>query len=304
MFQAPEFTPPGARKVSPRELLAFLQNPDQVGYPGTVNTDACFGFSLMAYQSPEILSDIVEARHSALVRLMGPVSKGHDSPKSSPAQRGEVGSCPYCVSCTHVAIPGTFTLGPYDALKHTGLRLWAESGPWAPRRLAAIDYVLSYNGHMPLPTGWDWAANSLESAPPLVLVCGAPRRAPLPIPTVTEAGAGLPKDRDPEPKQQEEGPKLPAIGGALRLDSLLPGAGPAQSAHSTRGADDVSSAAPKSKSELAKGKGVNACRGGHWRGMRKPKPQNDTTSAGNYTGSPSAPYSWSSYWIEWKEWRE
>ena len=44
---------------------------------------------------------------------------------------------------THVAIPVTYTLGPLDDLKLTGLRLWAEEGPWAGRRLAAIDYALN-----------------------------------------------------------------------------------------------------------------------------------------------------------------
>ena len=32
-FRAPQLTPPAARKVSTRELLTLLRNPDQAGYP-------------------------------------------------------------------------------------------------------------------------------------------------------------------------------------------------------------------------------------------------------------------------------
>ena len=49
-----------------------------------------------------------------------------------------------------MAVPGSYRLGPYDHLKHTGLGLRAERGPWAPRRSAAIDCVLGYNDRVPL----------------------------------------------------------------------------------------------------------------------------------------------------------
>ena len=124
------------------------------------------------------------------------------------------------------------------------------------------------------PTRWRFA-------PPLALVRGTFRGAPIPKPAVTEAKAGRPDDRDPEPKQQEQGSKLPAIGGTSRPDFLLPGAGPVQPAPSTKGADDVSLAMPKSNSEPSKGAGANAFRGDHWRGMRKPKPRSETTSVGS-----------------------
>ena len=97
-----------------------------------------------------------------MVCLMDPVSKGHDAPESSAAQRGMVGHCPCCVPATHAAVPGTLPLGHYGALKHTGLRLWADGGPWAPRRLAAIDYVLRFNGRMPPPPASSWSLLLLE----------------------------------------------------------------------------------------------------------------------------------------------
>ena len=39
--KGPQWTPPVASTVSPRELFTFPQNPDQVGYPGLINMDGC-----------------------------------------------------------------------------------------------------------------------------------------------------------------------------------------------------------------------------------------------------------------------
>ena len=213
---------------------------------------------------------------------MGPVAKGRDAPKHSAAQRGKIGYCPCCVSATNVAIPGTYCLTSFNVLKHTGLFLWANGGPWAPRRPAAIGYLLRFNDRMPLPTGWDWAANSLEFAPPLAVVRGTFWGARIPIPTVTEAKAGPPRDRD---NQREKGPQQPATESPFRLESLLPCAGPAQLASSSKGVDNVSPTAVQSKS-------------GHLRG------DHDTLSTGNYTGSPSAPSSWSSHRNKWEDWNK
>ena len=98
-----------------------------------------------------------------------------------------MGYCPCCVRATHVAIPGSYRFGSYDGLEHTGLRLWAGGGPWAPRGLAAVDYVLWFNERMPLPTGWDWAVKSPEFQAPGPLFRGAFGGAPLSIPTVAQA---------------------------------------------------------------------------------------------------------------------
>ena len=73
-------------------------------------------------------------------------------------------------------------LGPIDGLKQTGIRLRAEFGPWAPRRLAATEYSVRYIDCYPPPTGWDWAAKAGKQ---LSAVCRAgkqlwPRRLPIP----------------------------------------------------------------------------------------------------------------------------
>ena len=49
-LRAPKKMPPGAREASPREIVQFPDNPLRVGYPASVNTDACSGFSVTAYQ--------------------------------------------------------------------------------------------------------------------------------------------------------------------------------------------------------------------------------------------------------------
>ena len=66
----PKWIPPAARRVSPRELLTFLKIPDQVGYPGAINTDGCLGSSVVAYQSWKILLGRRGAAPFNLVRLL------------------------------------------------------------------------------------------------------------------------------------------------------------------------------------------------------------------------------------------
>ena len=110
--QGPKLMSPAARKVSPRDLLLFLQNPDQVGYPATLDTDACLGFSVASYQAWEILYGSCGAAAFNPVRLSGPVARGHDAPKYTPTQRGKVGLCPCYVVATHVAVPGSYGFGP------------------------------------------------------------------------------------------------------------------------------------------------------------------------------------------------
>ena len=50
-LRAPTKMPPATRKASPREVIQFLRNPLQIGYPATMITDACLGFCVMAYQA-------------------------------------------------------------------------------------------------------------------------------------------------------------------------------------------------------------------------------------------------------------
>ena len=138
------------------------------------------------------------------------MAKGRDAPEHTLAQRGKVGQCPCCVISTHVAVPGPLRLEPYDHLKLTGIRLWAEGGPWAPRRLAAIYYVLRFNDRMPLPPRWDWAASSLEFTPPNALVRGVYFGAPIPIPTVAQVNFVPTLARESEPEEPKIAPKRPS----------------------------------------------------------------------------------------------
>ena len=263
--QDPMLMPPAAHKVSPREFLVFLQNPDQAGNPVPLNTDACLGFSIMAYQASESLSGPCVAAKFILVRLSGPVSTGHDAPKHPPTQRGKVGYCSGRVAATHVAAPGAYCLRPYDELKHTGLRLWSGRGPWAPRRFAAIDYALRLDNFKPLH---DSAAKSSEITPPLPLIRGTYRGAPPLIPTVAQANAAPPVKRESEPEQQETLPRQPVTKGPLRLETLIPRDEDAQPASSSEGIGKAAAAAVDSNTlGLSKGKGENPLRGEHLRGL-------------------------------------
>ena len=95
---------------------------------------------------------MLEASKYNSLRIVGPFPQGHDA-KSVVAQKANVGSRPCCEKATHIAVPTSFKLGEYSPLKELGMHLWAEDGPWAGRRLAAVDYVMDNNGS-PLPDGW------------------------------------------------------------------------------------------------------------------------------------------------------
>ena len=143
--------------------------------------------------------------------------------------------CPCCAVATHVAVPGSYALGTFGRLKRTGRRLWAEGGPWAPRRLVAIEYIMRLNDCMRLPTDWDWAAHSLEFTAPHALVRGAFLGALFFIPAVAQAKANTARTREPEPERSQTAPKRPMLMqgsepwdqmmapvGPRRLDSLIP----------------------------------------------------------------------------------
>ena len=119
--------------------------------------------------------------------------------------------CPFCAVATRVAVPGCYSLAPFDRLKQIDLRLWAESGPWAPRRLAAIDYVPRINGSTPRPTGWDWAAQTLKFAAPRPLVRGTFLGAPRPIPAVAKVKVNSTRTREPEPETSDTAPIRPLL---------------------------------------------------------------------------------------------
>ena len=113
---APNVTPPGVRKVSIREILQVLGNPNQKGYPGTANSDACLGFSAHTYQSAEVLFGPVGTRDDVLVRIEGLRRKGRND-KGNVRQKAKVGYCPCCAIPTHVGIPMSYRPGENDGRK-------------------------------------------------------------------------------------------------------------------------------------------------------------------------------------------
>ena len=185
-LDGPSITAPGIRRCTMREVLQLLENPQQIGYPATVNTDSCLGFATYAYQSAEVLFGPVQARSDLLIRLVGRRCKGH-SDRQSVTQRAKVGYCPCCATPTHVAVPLSYELGKDDRRKRTSMDLWAQFGPWAQRRHAAIYYTLEGNDRQPLPAGWDWAANTLDFAFRPALIRGMQDGVPVPITTTAES---------------------------------------------------------------------------------------------------------------------
>ena len=127
---APKYVPPAAREVSPREITQVLGNPQQVGYPASMNADACSGCSVMGHQSWGAVYGHCGAWKSTLARSEGRLSRGFEAKaKDGLCQRAKVGYCPCCTQATHVAIPPAYTLGALDPLKQMGVRLWTAFGP-------------------------------------------------------------------------------------------------------------------------------------------------------------------------------
>ena len=100
-----------------------------------------------------------------------------------------MGFCPCCTQAPHEAISPACAMGASDPLKQTGVRLWAEFGPWPPRRLAAIEYSMRYINAYPLPAGWDWAAKAPDFSSPEPIIRGIPGSEPIAAQRVAKAKA-------------------------------------------------------------------------------------------------------------------
>ena len=170
-------------------LIDFWEVSFLMEYLASMNTDACLGFPVMAHQSWGIAHGHCAARQSTLVGFEGRLSKGHNGKADGLCQKSTGGYCPCCARATRVAISPPYSLGPLGGLKQTGIRLWAEFGPWAPRSLAAMEYPMLYIERYPLPTGWDWAAKSLDFNAPDPVIRGAPGGEPDVTPIIVHTKA-------------------------------------------------------------------------------------------------------------------
>ena len=184
--------PPSIRKAGFREVAGVLRFPGQVGYPPGVATDAQVGFSVMAYQSAEMLFGRREEDGYISVRLQGACARAHQGgQKGDMTQRAKVGYCPCCTRPTHVAARSRYMAGEYSGHKAHGIQLWKEHGPWAVRYFAATVYT---RGTGCLPSDWDWAAQYLTLEPPTLFdgYYGAerPGNTVLPTPSFRDASEG------------------------------------------------------------------------------------------------------------------
>ena len=238
-----------------------------------------------------------------MARLSGPVAKGHDAPKNTLAQKGEVGFCPCCGQATHVAVPATYVLGCMDTLKRLGLAVWAEEGLRACRRHAAIEHVLGAN-YTPLPVGWDWAARPLDLQAPDFLTRAVCRGAAQPIPTVAQSAArsqGNKAIKDKPTQDTQNTPSFPPMEvepthaeNPIASQMLIPpSAKGAMAANTNKGKKKGPSSADPLAQCVAEGK-VKTPEG--WRGFRRPRPTPDASSGGKSKGSHDSRTSWSSQW--------
>ena len=157
------------------------------------DSDAQLGHSVYTYQSGEVAFGQCGAEAYVLWRVVGQYSRAHGQTgsKTQISQRAKVGFCPCCRSVSHIAIPGSYSLGAFYAPKDVAMQLWRAFGPWGPRRYSAFAYVAE-NGY--LPKDWDWAASPLTvgfpSLPYLVSlseggICDLVTRGAPPLPCTT-----------------------------------------------------------------------------------------------------------------------
>ena len=161
-------TPPGVRPSSPRETIPFLASSDQVGLPAVAASDALLRRSMNTYQSGEVAFGVCGADGRVFGRVVGQHSRarGQTGTETVVTQRAEVGFCPRCSSVTHIAIPGSYSLGAQYPQKDVAMQLRQAFGPWGLRMYSAFQYVAE-NGY--LPKDWDWAAPTLTGRSPLLL---------------------------------------------------------------------------------------------------------------------------------------
>ena len=164
-----------------------------------------------------------------------------------------------------------------------------------PRRSAAVGYVLRFNDCAPLPTGWDWAAKSLEVQAPDPHAWAQSKQRPVKREMETDTQKDLPE----LPSHPSLGVEVVATDGPLLLDTSLPQAGNAQNASPSKGLDTARPVTAHSKMGYSKGIAPNLFLGDHWRGFRRPKPEGDVPSPGKNKGSPGAQSSWFSRRNNW-----
>ena len=146
--------------------MEVLRYKGQVCYPPSVATDAQLGFSVIAYQSAELLFDRREGCGRILARSVGTCARAHKASKDVDiTQRARASFCPCCAKPTHIAVPSRYAAGEFSLSKAWGNSSTKERGPWAVRFYAASLFA---QGSGYLPAAWRWAAQYLVvSAPPL-----------------------------------------------------------------------------------------------------------------------------------------
>ena len=108
----------------------FLRSPGQAGYPPSVAADAHLGFSVMAYQSAEVLFGRCLGQGSVPVRVAGSGARApQGSKKDDITQRAKVGYCPRCARSSHVAAPPRYVVGEFYGHKARGIQLRMDHGP-------------------------------------------------------------------------------------------------------------------------------------------------------------------------------
>ena len=123
--------PPGILLSSPRETIPFLASYQQEGLPAAAASDAQLERSVCTYQSGEVALGMCGADSHVLCRVVGQHSRAHGQTggKTAVTQRAKVGFRPHCSTVTHIAVPGSYSLGAHFPPKNVVTQLLQAYGP-------------------------------------------------------------------------------------------------------------------------------------------------------------------------------
>ena len=124
-------TPPGTRLSSLRETVPLLASLQQVGLPAVAASDAQLGHSVYTCQAGKVAIDMCGGANHVLWRVVGQRgrARGQTGNKTAAPQRAEVGFYPCCSTATHVAAPGSYSLGAIYPRKDVFRQLCQACGP-------------------------------------------------------------------------------------------------------------------------------------------------------------------------------
>ena len=176
-------TPPGFRKAGFREIAAVLLSSGHEGYHPSVATGSLLGFSVMAYQSADVLLDRCEGQGRILVRLAGACTRAHQGARRMTSRGGRRRATAHVVPALPMwPCPPVTRRASTPATRHAGCNCGGTVAPGRP--VFSLLFFSRAIMEVPLPYGIGLTNLGSPRLPPCVAVILARNRwAPLRYPS-------------------------------------------------------------------------------------------------------------------------